>query len=67
MKRMKKLYSLKETTIKFIKEWANDQCISESWALDQIVENFQRIIESKRKNKEQKEIEAPQWYKDMLK
>lgn len=50
MKRMKKMYSIKETTVKIIKQEANKIAMPESYALDNIVEEWKRLKDSKHRN-----------------
>lgn len=66
MKRVKKLYSLNETTINYIKKYAQDFNISESWALDQIIANYERMmLNRKRSNKEtNQDFDFDKYWKD---
>lgn len=73
MKRVKKLYSLNESTIDFIKEYAKDLNISESWALDMIIANFERMMNARKKKPNDSRIETndpkefmDQYYHDYL-
>lgn len=43
MKRMKKLYSITEQTIAIIQKLAQEQCITESYALDNMALNYYRM------------------------
>lgn len=67
MRRVKKLYSIKESTALFIKTYSKFICMNESYALDIIVENFARIIKAKNKNNYKEDDgnkTVDDWFKD---
>lgn len=67
MERLKKLYSITELTNNIIKQIAKEQCVPESYALDNIVQSFYRMTHKNQPVQSLGEPGTDEYYKNYSK